>query len=108
MIIWGKADELIFLQFGKKIFSKLTGALDNFCKVNSGSAFCEKLCEQTSVDPNVKFGPGNNGNLKHVNFLTNYGYTIFFENLATATAPQLMWKLPIRWIRQKWISPLFR
>ncbi|MBK7557885.1 MAG: T9SS type A sorting domain-containing protein [Chitinophagaceae bacterium] len=83
----GKADELIFLQFGKKIFSKLTGALDNFCKVNSGSAFCEKLCEQTSVDPNVKFGPGNNGNLKHVNFLTNYGYTIFFENLATATAP---------------------
>jgi hypothetical protein len=83
----GDADEKIFKVFGKKIFDKFLTPFENACKVNSASAFCEKLCEQTSVDPNVKYGPGDNNSLKHVNFLDNYGYTIFFENLATATAP---------------------
>jgi PKD repeat protein len=83
----GDADEKIFKLFGKKIFDKFLGPFENACKVNSANAFCEKLCEQTSVDPNVKYGPGDNTNLKHVNFLHNYGYTIFFENLASATAP---------------------
>jgi PKD repeat protein len=83
----GKADELIFLQFGKKIFAKFLTVFDKACKVNTGSVFCEKFCEQTSVDPNVKYGPGDNTNLKHINYLHNYGYTIFFENLASATAP---------------------
>jgi PKD repeat protein len=83
----GDADEKIFNLFGKKIFDKFLTPFENACKVNSANAFCEKLCELTAVDPNVKYGPGNNTNLKHVNFLHNYGYTIFFENLATATAP---------------------
>ncbi len=85
-------DDNLFSFIGRKIFDKFTGMLgpagsDGFCAVNSASIGCKKLCELTAVDPNVKYGPGDNNSLKHVNFLHNYGYTIFFENLASATAP---------------------
>ena len=85
------ADDNLQNEIGRFLFDKFTGMLgpdgsDGFCGVNSATAGCKKFCEQTAVDPNVKYGPGNNGDLKHVNFLTNYGYTIYFENLASATA----------------------
>ena len=83
----GNADKKLLVVIGKKLFEKVLEPFDKACQVNSASAFCEELCEQTSVDPNVKYGPGNNGTGKHVNFLNNYGYTIFFENLPAATAP---------------------
>jgi PKD repeat protein len=61
--------------------------LENFaCKLNSGAAFCEKICEGNASDPNVKNGPGDNFTRKHVNTILNNTYSIFFENLATATA----------------------
>ena len=78
---------------GRFVFKKAIGALTGpggsggLCNVNSGAIGCKRLCELTSVDPNVKFGPGNNDDLKHVNSVGNYDYTVFFENLPSATAP---------------------
>ena len=84
-------DDDIFGKIGRHVFDKLTGFLgpegsDGFCGLNSATKGCQAFCEQVSVDPNVKFGPGDNANLKHVNYLSNYEYSIFFENLAGATA----------------------
>ncbi len=84
-------DDNLLNDIGRHVFDKLTGLVgpegsDGFCGLNSAIKGCKAFCEQTSVDPNVKFGPGDNINLKHVNYLSNYEYSIFFENLATATA----------------------
>jgi len=84
-------DDNLFNNIGRRVFDKLTSFLgpegsDGFCGLNSATKGCKAFCEQVSVDPNVKFGPGDNLNLKHVNYLSNYEYSIFFENLAGATA----------------------
>lgn len=79
-------EKKIVNQTGKKILSKATKILDYACKLNSGSVFCEKMCEGTSSDPNQKFGPGNNLGRKHINTTNSNSYSIFFENLATAAA----------------------
>ncbi|CAN5704174.1 hypothetical protein BH10BAC3_BH10BAC3_16430 [soil metagenome] len=84
-------DDNLVNTIGRKVFDKLTGLLGpqgskGFCGLNSATIGCEKFCEQASADPNVKFGPGDNFNLKHVNYLSHYEYSIFFENLAGATA----------------------
>ena len=68
------------------VFKKVGPLNDWACKINSGAIFCEKLCEGSSSDPNVKNGPGDNFNSKHINTILNNSYTILFENLATATA----------------------
>ncbi|MES2647583.1 MAG: PKD domain-containing protein [Bacteroidota bacterium] len=84
-------DDDLFSQLGRHVFDKFLDLLgpegsDGFCGLNSATKGCKAFCEQTSVDPNVKFGPGDNVNSKHVNYLSNYAYSIFFENLASATA----------------------
>jgi hypothetical protein len=83
----GDIDRALLVTIGRKIFDKLTGPFSKFCKVNSGSVGCKKFCELTSVDPNAKYGPGDNLNGKYINHLKNTKYAIFFENLASATAP---------------------
>lgn len=82
----------IFAAVGEYVFDKFTDLLsppgsDGFCAVNSATIGCKNFCERSSFDPNVKFGPGNNNDNKYVNYLTGYGYTINFENLASASAP---------------------
>lgn len=54
---------------------------------NSAVAGCQEWCETTSVDPNAKYGPGNNFDRKYINHLKDVNYKITFENLATASAP---------------------
>ncbi|HMU45324.1 MAG TPA: PKD domain-containing protein [Chitinophagaceae bacterium] len=54
---------------------------------NSGVKGCQEWCETTSVDPNSKYGPGNNGDKKYINHTKEVSYKITFENLATATSP---------------------
>lgn len=83
----GNLDNFFLLSIGRKIFEKFTEPFDKFCKVNSASVFCEQLCQSTSVDPNIKEGPGNNDDLKYVNHLQAAGFSIRFENLASASAP---------------------
>ena len=78
--------EKIVNQTGKTIFKKAAQILDYACKLNSGSVACLKMCEGTSIDPNQKFGPGNNSNRKHINTTNSNSYSIFFENLSTASA----------------------
>ena len=73
-------------EYAKKVAAKLSSLNDFACKINSGAVFCEKICEGTSSDPNLKNGPGDNFTRKHVNTILNNSYSIFFENLATATA----------------------
>jgi hypothetical protein len=77
---------------GRFVFKKFTKMLGpkgskGFCGLNSATAGCEKLCEQASVDPNIKIGPGDNDQFKHINYLGDHGYAILFENLPNATAP---------------------
>ncbi len=79
-------DNVAVLTVGKKFLTGPSGLLDNVCKLNSGSVFCEKLCEGKSSDPNQKFGPGDNRNEKYINTTGRTGYTIYFENVATAAA----------------------
>ena len=79
-------DNAAVLSAGKKFLTRPKTLMEKFCQVNSGSAFCEKMCEITSIDPNIKFGPGDNFEGKHINHLGSSGYTIFFENLASAPA----------------------
>ncbi len=54
---------------------------------NSAVTGCQEWCENTSRDPNVKYGPGNNGDRKYINHRKDVNYKIDFENLSTATAP---------------------
>lgn len=54
---------------------------------NSAVKGCQEWCETTSVDPNAKYGPGNNGDRKYINHTKSVDFKITFENLATATAP---------------------
>jgi PKD repeat protein len=54
---------------------------------NSAVVGCQEWCETTSVDPNAKYGPGNNNDRKYINHLKQITYKIDFENLPTATAP---------------------
>ncbi len=54
---------------------------------NSAVVGCQEWCENTSKDPNVKYGPGNNGDRKYINHRKDVVYKIDFENLASATAP---------------------
>jgi len=54
---------------------------------NSAVKGCQEWCETTSIDPNAKYGPGNNGDRKYINHLKEVNYKITFENLASATAP---------------------
>jgi hypothetical protein len=44
-------------------------------------------CSSTSVDPNTKTGPGNNTDRLYINHGDAIGYTIQFENLASASSP---------------------
>jgi len=76
---------LPFLQAGKvgkklKIKGRAWGA-------NSAVAGCQEWCESNSIDPNAKYGPGNNNDRKYINHRDDIGYTITFENISTATAP---------------------
>jgi len=85
-------DDNLKNKIGRYVFKKFTKMLGpqgskGFCGVNSATAGCRALCEQASVDPNIKIGPGDNNQLKHVNYLGDHGYAILFENLPSATAP---------------------
>ncbi|CAN5343757.1 hypothetical protein BH09BAC2_BH09BAC2_14990 [soil metagenome] len=86
-------DDDLLSKIGRFVFKKLIGTLSGpggsggLCNINSAAIGCRRLCELTSVDPNIKSGPGDNSGLKHVNYLTNYSYTVFFENVLSATAP---------------------
>ena len=83
----GEIDKMLEYIGLDKVFEKLTAPFDKFCKVNSASASCEKLCELTSLDPNGKFGPGDNNLQKYVNHIRDANYTIMFENVPSASAP---------------------
>lgn len=72
---------------GSDLAGSFLGLAGDFCDFNTGSVFCEQLCENTSIDPNIKDGPGNNGGEKYVNHLQYVNYSIRFENMDTATAP---------------------
>lgn len=85
-------DDNLQNKIGRKIFKKFTKMLGpkgsgGFCAINSATAGCRALCEQASVDPNIKKGPGDNNQFKHINYLGDHGYAILFENLPAATAP---------------------
>lgn len=54
---------------------------------NSAVTGCQEWCETTSIDPNAKYGPGNNNDRKYINHRKDVLFKITFENLATATAP---------------------
>lgn len=72
---------------GSELAGDIIGLAGDFCTYNTGTAFCEKLCEMTSIDPNIKDGPGNNRDEKHINHFQTVNYSIRFENADTATAP---------------------
>jgi len=54
---------------------------------NSAVKGCQEWCENTSRDPNIKYGPGDNDNSKFINHIKEVNYKIAFENVDTATAP---------------------
>ncbi len=54
---------------------------------NSAIVGCQEWCETTSIDPNAKYGPGNNDDRKYINHRKDVNYKITFENLASASAP---------------------
>ena len=60
-----------------------------FCNITSvGNWAARSMCDPDfcgAIDPNIKYGPGNNDDLVHTALKTLH-YSIQFENLSTATA----------------------
>ena len=54
---------------------------------NSAVKGCQEWCETTSIDPNAKYGPGNNNDRKYINHTKAVDFKITFENLASAISP---------------------
>lgn len=90
-------DQLFLPVNGTEAQADVADRGDDFCTIlgeivaggtNIGIATqAKRLCHVGSSDPNAKVGPGYSPTQTAVNYRTNIGYTILFENIENATLP---------------------